>query len=75
MTFTEYLMKQKITDNPRGDFIEDFQYEVGRHQRKKENFPNLTTWDDLQEYLKRNNACDGALEAAKEVWQEYQNTK
>jgi hypothetical protein len=63
MTFSEWLKTARITDTPQGDFIDD--------ARSDSHFPNVQTWDQLDNYLLSRGACREAKEAAKLVWRRY----
>jgi hypothetical protein len=67
VTFAEFLMTRRITNNPRGEFIGDAQHEirVGR-------FVEPTSLENLTAYLMRAGACHEAVQQGRQLWREYQ---
>lgn len=63
MTFKEYLTMRQVRDNIQGDFTKD--------ARNDAKLPDVTTWPELKRHLLLRNACKGAIEAARLVWQAY----
>ena len=63
MSFREYLRRRRITDTPNGDFTLDCN--VDPH------FPDASTWPEVEEYLLQRGACVEAIEAGRNVWQQY----
>ena len=57
-------------DTPEGDFIEDASNDSEQNVMR-----SIHSWDELKFYLEDKNACDGAIEAAGYVWNDYMNTK
>jgi hypothetical protein len=64
-TFRSYVMNYKPRNKIAGDFVGDAK---GDHD-----FPNVSTWTELRDYLWSCNACDGAMEAARIVWHSWRS--
>lgn len=74
MTFKEWLLKQEVTDNPMGDFIDDTKSKcrVDKLKPYREQFPeNPKNYDTIWSYLSRIRACDEAKECALFWWIRY----
>lgn len=67
-TFKQFCKTSKIEDSPERDFIEDFN---GDQRHKKITFKSF---DELEVYLMRRNACRAAISAAKNVWSLYERS-
>ena len=66
MSFRTWLRSQRDRDDPVGDLAQDFERDgetKGRAFRSVGGFI---------EYLEAQGACDGAIEAAKSAWKEYE---
>jgi hypothetical protein len=63
MTFKDYIATARRTPNARGDFIMDARDDKG--------FPDPKSWDELQGYLRRKMACQGAIDGARQAWRGY----
>jgi len=65
MTFREYVNSTKRYFKPsvQQNFITD--------ARIDENFPDIESWDELDEYLKSHNAGADAFSGARIVWHNY----
>jgi hypothetical protein len=59
-SFRKFIRTAVVTRDPRGDFISD--------AKQDHELPDAQTWEELESYLSRCRACNGAYEAAKEVW-------
>ena len=74
MTFKEYICSIASSHKPveNGAFIEtpkdDFIADASNDSR----LPDITDWDHLEGYLICRRACQGALEAARIVWEDYE---
>jgi hypothetical protein len=66
-SFLKFIRTAVISNDPRGDFIGD--------AREDRELPDAETWEQLESYLFGCHACDGAFEAAKEVWDEFKGRK
>jgi hypothetical protein len=67
MGFAEFIMKRRpITDDPRGDFIDDTRWLI-----EKKQLPDCPSWDELREFMELRGACEAAVEAGRKVWLEY----
>jgi hypothetical protein len=64
MTFRDYVTKRRITDTPMGDFVTD--------ARRDRTLPDVRSWDELRGYLSGKGACSGAIDAARDVWRQFQ---
>jgi hypothetical protein len=64
MTFKEYIKTRRVTYNPRGEFIKDARADLDMPD-------NFACWRELEGYLQRRDACEGAIKAAKIVWRQY----
>ena len=73
-TFAKYIenaLANKIYDGtPEGDFVEDASL-----SNEQTVMDHIDSWNHLQYYLESQNACEGAIEAARSVWNDYLNTK
>jgi YozE SAM-like protein len=65
-TFRQWANQAKVTDDPIGDFIDDFNSDRGA----PDDFESL---DRLRVYLQLKNACLEAVEAAASAWKRHQN--
>lgn len=64
MTFKDFVCSHPDCDDPRGDFIADV--------RTDDTFPtHLTTWGDVELYLRSQGACFEAYEPARYLWHEF----
>jgi hypothetical protein len=64
LDFQAFIQTARVSNDPRGDFIGD--------AKSDDELPNATTWDDLESYLRRQRACDEAIAAGREVWEEFE---
>jgi hypothetical protein len=65
MRFREWVRSRRVTDTPRGDFVED--------SRVARDFPDVDSWDEMESYLLfRRRACQEAMAEGKRLWREYQ---
>ena len=64
MSFKTYVLARRRTDNPLGDFIADVKSDPA--------FPDPRSWNDLQTYLVGRGACQEAIEAAQQVWHQFE---
>ncbi len=66
-TFTQFILDAEVTDDPRGDFIEDTQslIDAGR-------FDDPKTCDELLAQVRRRRGCVAAERAARELWAEHE---
>ena len=63
-TFAQWAKTASITSDPVGDFLSDWRSEsAALHKR-----PRMKNRADLINYLNRRDACDEAIDAAKEAW-------
>jgi hypothetical protein len=63
--FKNFIEKAEfICSFPECDFIDDV--------RSDKSFRDFKNWDELENYLMFNNACDGALKAANSLWSYYE---
>ncbi len=63
ITFAGFVRTRHAHDNARGDFIRDM--------RQDGDFPDVDSWADIRDRLTQENACAGAIEAARRLWKEY----
>ena len=63
--FVYYVRTRKVTNDPIGDFVSDF---------NRDPLPEPQDLDHLLTILALRGACNGAREAAEEIWKEYQIT-
>jgi hypothetical protein len=66
MSFLRYLDTLTVTDTPCGNFVDDAQRDC--------QMPNVQSWPELQEYLRRTGWFDSAIQAAQLVWRDYEAT-
>ena len=64
MKFRDWVDAKRITSTPLGDFIQDAKDDC--------NFPNISSFDELESYLMKKGVCDEALEALKKAWRCYE---
>jgi hypothetical protein len=67
MTFKEFILACRVSDSPRGDFVDDTQTLI-----RLDRFPNVDSWEDLEFFLLSRSACPEARTAAKGIWREYE---
>ena len=71
--FADYIanaLTNKIyKDTPEGDFVEDTS-----SPNEQTAMTNINSWEKLRDYLESRNAHDKAIQAAKSVWHDYENT-
>lgn len=65
--FREWVRSKTAHDNPRGDFIKDAKFD--------RELPDVSTFEELERYLRRKRACDDAIDAAKSLWKEFLRKK
>ena len=63
MPIKEYLKHRRAADTPEGDFVAD--------ALRDPDFPDAKSWDELEGYLRRRNACPEAITAGRVVWRQY----
>lgn len=61
--FREWVRSKTAHDNLRGDFIEDAEFD--------RELPDVSTFEELEGYLRRKCACVEAVDAAKSLWKEF----
>ena len=67
MKFKKYVeLTTESSDVIGEDFLED---------SKRVDFPDIETWRELEHFLWSRDACEGAIEGAKLVWKEFENSK
>lgn len=65
MRFYDWVKERKITDNPRGDAIEDI--------LRDWSFPRgIVAYEDVISHLHQRNACREAVRSVKSLWKEFQ---
>jgi uncharacterized protein YozE (UPF0346 family) len=66
MTFRAYLATRKNEDSPVGD--------LARDALRDDGFPRSSRMlTAFERYLIRRNACDGAIRALREAWEDYES--
>jgi hypothetical protein len=65
-TFTEFVSSRRITDTPRGDFIEDTRSLISIGQ-----FSEPEGLGDLIFFLRSRQACQEAVRQGRKVWHQY----
>jgi hypothetical protein len=68
MKFGQWIRTRKAGDNPRGDFIKDT-ISLGSMVDR------INDWRSLEAHMFRLGACDGAIEAGKKLWDEYERSE
>ena len=63
MSFKDYLKRRRRTDTPEGDFVKD----ALRDRR----FPDATTLEQVESYLRRRAVRSEVIAAARAVWRKY----
>jgi hypothetical protein len=65
MSFSEYLAKRRLTNNPSGEFT--------RHARGDPRMAEIDSWPALQAYLfhRHGDKVKEAIDAAEPVWKGY----
>jgi hypothetical protein len=67
MTFTEFIQSRRVTDTPRGDFIEDTKGLISLNR-----FPDPKSLPALEWFMVRRHARKKAIREARKLWREYQ---
>jgi hypothetical protein len=70
MTFADYITSCRVTDTPRGDFIEDTRVLI-----RTGKLPNLRSWDQLQSLMRSRGACSEAIDEGRKVWRQYESKR
>lgn len=63
MTFKQWLATRNVTQNPRGDFLDD--------AKGDSSFPEVHSKDQLETYLASKSACSEAVVEALKLWRQY----
>jgi hypothetical protein len=66
-SFRAWLLTRHVTDTMRGDFIYD--------AKRDGELPDVQTWNALQSYLIRCQACDEAIKAGRALWKEWEEKR
>jgi hypothetical protein len=69
MTFSEFIATRKITNTPRGDFLEDTKTLINCKK-----FPAVTSWGDLYCFMRGRRACDEAIAEGRKLWAQYKKS-
>jgi uncharacterized protein YozE (UPF0346 family) len=67
--FVKWVTKQRDRNDPIGDLAKDVVQDIREKESHGHAYP--TTYKQLREHLINSNACDGALRAFDEAWDEY----
>jgi hypothetical protein len=66
-TFTDFIRSRRVTDTPRGDFIEDTKGLIRLNR-----FPDPKSLPALEWFMVRRHACKEAITEARKLWREYE---
>jgi len=69
-TFAEYVGTRRVTDSPRGDFIDDSQMLI-----RCGKFPAVETWPVLESFLVFRGAGPDTIRQARVVWRAFERRK
>jgi hypothetical protein len=64
MSFQRYISEVRLGICPAGHLVDEF--------RCDRNFPNVTSWNDLETYLCANKADQAVISTAHIVWRDYE---
>ncbi len=67
MTFEAWIASRRVTDTPRGDFVQDY--------RRAPKPDGAQSWVALQWYLMSRGAVPSAIKAARSVWREFERAQ
>lgn len=70
--FVKWVIKQRDRNDPIGDLAKDVMQDIRTKERRGDAYP--TTHKQLRQHLIDSNACDGALRAFEEAWEEYKES-
>lgn len=66
-TFTEFIESCRITDTPRGNFIDEVKTLI-----HADALPDVRCWPDLYRFMIGRTTCSNeAIETARKVWRAY----
>jgi hypothetical protein len=66
MTFNEFVVSRRVTDSPRGDFVEDTKMLI-----RMGKMPDIRKWSELEHIMFKRRACAEARREARKLWKEY----
>ena len=64
LSFRQYVLTHSPEDSPAGDFIMD--------SKSSASFPNVTSWEELEDWLHGQGASQPAINAGRDVWTRYE---
>ena len=70
--FATYIRKHAGTPDAAGDFIKDAREDLRLPDPTRATFPTSGGWDEVKEYLTDRNACDGAIKAARVLYERFE---
>ena len=65
-TFAQYIDSCRVTENPRGEFIDDIQT-----LNRAGKFPDVQHWADLYRFVSSRTTSPETMNTARKLWRKY----